>query len=128
MQPRGHNTLAARLWLSEEHQIDKPYKRVWEWLKKIRGSVSETGQISETACQRIDEPRMLVDPSQKQRSSLAAQITPGKIHRHFSPTKALKSEAKLLTLCHSEVVPVVSPNTYNHKALGRQFRYFYSAV
>jgi hypothetical protein len=59
--------------------------------------------IAKTPRQPLYESHPRVDPSQKHRSSVAAQVTSGKIPRHFAASMDLKFENLPLTLCHSEV-------------------------
>jgi hypothetical protein len=84
--------------------------------------------IAKTPRQPLYESHLQVDASQKHRSSVAAQVTSGKIPRHFAASMDLKFENLLLTLCHSEVPLVDCLNTNNLSGLGRELRYFFARV
>jgi hypothetical protein len=62
--------------------------------------------IRKTPGQSLNESHLQVDSSQKHRPAVAAEVTSGKISRHFAASMNLKFENLLLTLCHSEVLLV----------------------
>ncbi len=58
--------------------------------------------VRKTPGQSLNESHLQVHPSQKHRPAVAAEVTSGKISRHFAASMNLKFENLLLTLCHSE--------------------------
>jgi hypothetical protein len=72
----------------------------------------------------MQHPSLHLYLAKEEQSSIAAQVAPTKICRHFPAHVGLKSKNFLITLCHSDIGFGWSLNTLNHNGLRRQCRYF----
>ena len=90
-----------------------------QWLKTM---------IRKTSRQPVQRPSLELDLPNEEQSSVAAQMAPAKIHRHFPPQMGLKFKSFLPTVCHSEVGFIVCRNTLNISMLCANFTTFFVSV
>jgi len=85
-------------------------------------------KIHKTSGQSVQCPSLHLHLANQEQSSVAAQVAPTEIRRHFPTQMGLKFKNFLITLCHSDIGFAWHFNTFNHNGLRRQCRYFISSI